>query len=98
MRWAEWILRQIISPSRPARRMPRLAILPLEDRAVPHNGIDHAVETPPADVTVVKQETPTPPPTPTDATGTKDTPPTDVIKGEEAPAPRPAPTDGSGTT
>jgi len=35
MRWAEWILRLFVSPSRPARRMPRLAVLPLEDRAVP---------------------------------------------------------------
>jgi uncharacterized repeat protein (TIGR01451 family) len=59
MRWAEWILRLLVTPSRPARRMPRLAVLPLEDRATPHAGELHAVEPPPAtDPAVVKEEPP----------------------------------------
>jgi uncharacterized repeat protein (TIGR01451 family) len=62
MRWAEWILRLLVTPSRPARRMPRLAVLPLEDRATPHAGDLQAVE-PPAttDPAVVKENPPADP-------------------------------------
>src|SRR5262245_17855487 len=89
MRWAEWILRLLVTPSRPARRMPRLAVLPLEDRAVPHNGEVHATEPPAAaNPAVVKEETP---PAPTDIAGTETPLPADgVIKGEE-PTAEPSP-------
>jgi hypothetical protein len=86
MRWAEWILRQILASTRPGpKRTLRLAILPLEDRAVPHNGIDHGQEPhpepePPTEVIV--KETPPTPPAPADHSHTADVPPDEIITGE----------------
>jgi len=83
MRWAEWILRLLVTPSRPARRMPRLAVLPLEDRATPHAGELHAVEPPPTTgPAVVKEEPPADAGSAKGATGTGEVATGEVIKPE----------------
>ncbi|MBO0698610.1 MAG: carboxypeptidase regulatory-like domain-containing protein [Zavarzinella sp.] len=60
MRWAEWILRLFVSPSRPARRMPRLAVLPLEDRDVPSTGTAQITDPAPVAAVATQPKAPFP--------------------------------------